>query len=127
MDVNEKLMALEKITEIEVFPDESPAELEKSISFVYEDERPILHGDDYPVADTAYIQLTLYTPAKMDYMDLKHKIRDYLEQEGFCVTSIQSWIDAGLTGTKRTRHTVFEINYTELRERGGYESWHIMD
>ena len=127
MDVNERLKGLERITGIQVFPDESPAEREKSISFVYEDERPILHGDDRPVADTVYIQLTLYTPSKLNYMDLKHRIRDYLEDEGFCVTSIQSWIDAGLTGTKRTRHTVFEINYTEPRERGGYKSWHIMD
>lgn len=116
MDVNEKLMNLKKVTGIPTFPDETPAEEEKSLSFVYEDERPVLNGDDRPVADTVYIQLTLYTPAKEDYMNLKHQIRDYLEEEGFCVTSISSWVEKGLTGTKRTRHTVFQMNYTEPRK-----------
>ena len=117
MDVNEKLMRLQEVTGgIPVYPDEAPAEEEKSISFVYEDERPILNGDNRPVADTVHIQLTLYTPQDMNPMDLKHKIRDYLEEQEFCVTSIQSWVEKKLTGTKRTRHTVFETNYTEPRK-----------
>ena len=116
MDLNEKLMGMEQATGITVFQDFAPAQEEKSITFTYEDERPVLHGNDRPVADTAYLQISLYTPEGFDYMPAKHAIRDYLEGAGFCVTSIQSWMDQNLTGTKRTRHTVFEANYTEMRK-----------
>lgn len=116
MDLNEKLMGMEQETGIPVFPDFAPAQEEKSITFTYEDEKPVLHGNNCPVADTAYLQISLYTPEGFDYMPAKHAIRDYLEGAGFSVTSIQSWLDQDLTGTKRTRHTVFEANYTEMRK-----------
>ena len=116
MDLNEKILGLEQVTGIPVFPDFAPAQYEKSITFTYEDEKPVSYGDNKPVADTAYLQISLYTPEGFDYMPAKHAIRDYLEESGFCVTSIQSWMDQDLTGTKRTRHTVFEANYTEERK-----------
>ena len=116
MDLNEKLMGMEQATDIPVFPDFAPAQEEKSITFTYEDEKPVLHGNNCPVADTAYLQISLYTPEGFDYMPAKHAIRDYLEGAGFSVTSIQSWLDKDLTGPKRTRHTVFEANYTETRK-----------
>ncbi len=116
MDLNAIIMGLEPVTEIPVYPDTAPAGEEKSISFTYEDERPEFFGNNIPIADTAYLQITLYTPEGYDYMDLKHMIRDYLEEKGFCVTSIESWLESGLTGTRRTRHTVFEANYTEPRK-----------
>lgn len=116
MDLNAIIIGLEPVTGISVYPDEVPAGEEKSLSFTYEDERPVFWGDNIPVADTAYLQITMYTPEGYDYINLKHVIRDYLEGKGFCVTSIESWLESGLTGTKRTRHTVFEVNYTEPRK-----------
>lgn len=117
MDVNEKLMGIEAVTGIPVYPDEVPEGNETGICFTYEDERPVLYGNDLPVADIVYIQINMYTSARLNYMNLKHKIRDYLEAEGFSVTSTASWIEKELTETERTRHTVFEANYTEPRKK----------
>ena len=80
MDLNEKLMKLEQVTGFPVFPDFAPAQEEKSITFTYEDEKPVLHGNNCPVADTAYLQISLYTPEGFDYMPAKHAIRDYLSR-----------------------------------------------
>lgn len=117
MDINEKLMGLETVTGIPVYPDEVPEGNETGICFTYEDERPVLYGDDRPLADTAYIQINMYTSARLNYMNLKHKLRNYLEAEGFRVTSIASWIEKELTETERTRHTTFDVNYTKPREK----------
>lgn len=117
MDVNARLMGLKTVTGIEVYPDEVPEGQETGICFTYEDERPVLYGNNRPMADTAYIQINMYTSARLNYMNLKHKVRDYLEAEGFRVTSIASWIEKELTETERTRHTVFEANYTEPRKK----------
>ncbi|MDD3369400.1 MAG: hypothetical protein PHP50_11050 [Lachnospiraceae bacterium] len=116
MNVNDKLNALKQETGLNVYPDVAPVSEKDYFVYTYEDERPAAYGDDCVTADIAYIQLSLYTQLKTEYMDLKHKARDYLESSGFCVTSIQSWVDDTMIGTDKTRHTVFEINYTEARK-----------
>ncbi len=115
MNVNEKLTGLKEVTGLNVYEDFTEEKKEKYLVFTYEDERPVFFGNDTPKADTAYIQLTLYTPAGFDYMELKHKIRNYLEQNGFDSPRISSWIEDEINGTKKIRHTVFETSYTEER------------
>ena len=63
---------------------------DKWITFTYEDERPGQIGDNGVTDDIAYMQVNLFTPKRFDYMELKEKIKSYLESVGV-VTSTRSW------------------------------------
>ncbi len=117
MNVNEKILGLQDVVNCPVEPDEYSGSKERYITFTYEDERPDVYADDKVITDEAYLQVAYFTPKSYDYMDDKHKIRDYLESQGFKVTTIRSWIEDALTGYQKIRHTVFEIYYTETRRK----------
>ena len=116
MNVNEKLRTLEEVTGYPVRPDIYTGGEDKYITFTYEDERPALVADNDETAETAYLQITLYTPEDFNYFSDKKKIKKHLKGQGFNVESIQSWLDDAKTGTKKTRHTVFIVNITEAVE-----------
>lgn len=116
MDLNEKLEELLSLTGLPVAQDEYTGPLSEYIIFTYEDERPAEHADNKATADTAYMQIQLITPKEFDYMVLKKKIRDLLEEADFFVTSIRSFLGDVYYGTERTRQTVFEVTYTEQRK-----------
>lgn len=115
MNVNEKLQKLEMVANCDVEPDEYGGNQNRYITYTYEDERPTTYGDNKPLEDTAYLQVSFFTPKSYNYMEDKHKIRNYLEEQGFKVTSIRSWVEDARTGYEKIRHTVFEVNYTESR------------
>lgn len=116
MDVDEKLWGL---TDLTGYPIEEGMYLGTEdiyFVYVYEDERPSFFADDESFADTAYIQLSFFSPKNHEYKRDKKLIRNYLEKNGFQVTSIQSWIDKkAITGTEDVRHTTFSINITQQR------------
>lgn len=117
MNVNPKILGLGDVVNCPVEPDVYSGSEDRYITFTYEDERPATHADNKSIADEAYIQISYFVPKKYDYMDDKHKIRDYLEEQGFKVTSMGCWIEDALTGYQKIRHLVFETNYTETRRK----------
>lgn len=90
MNVNPLITALKGKTGIEVVPDYYEGAADKWIAFTYEDERPAQKGDNAVTWDIAYIQVSLFTPGKFNYMSLKETIKTYLESIGI-VTNVQSW------------------------------------
>ncbi|MBP3784599.1 MAG: hypothetical protein J6I68_15240 [Butyrivibrio sp.] len=118
MNANQKIQNLQEILGIPVRPDEYEGDESKYITYTYNDESPSLYGDDDPLEDTAIIQVNLYTPTDFNYMDFKHRIRNYLETLGE-VTTIRSWIETFTSKNnleKKIRHTVLVVNITESRE-----------
>lgn len=113
MNINNHLITiLNNATGLKVSPDEYDGKDEKYIIFTYTDERPVSYGDNAPIGDIAYLQIQLVTPKKFNYMGLKHIIRDTLEENDFCVTSIRSMLGDSIQGTEHIRQTIFEVNYT---------------
>ncbi len=116
MNVNEKLKTLlEGPTGLKVDQDEHDGNDDKYIIFSYADERPETFADNKPDSDTVYLNIQLITPKNFNYMKLKHKIRDLLEDADFIVTSIRSFLGDVYFGTEKTRQTVLEVKYTEQR------------
>lgn len=116
MELNEKLKNLLSETGLPVEQDEYEGREDKYIIFIYEDERPVEHADNKPYADTVYLQIQLITPKNFNYMKLKRKIRNLLEDADFSVTSIRSFLGSVYVGTEKIRQTVFETEYTEARQ-----------
>lgn len=110
MNINKELIEiLAKATNLEVEPDEYTGTSDKYITFSYEDEQPVLWGDNRVLADTAYIQIQLITPKNFNYLTTKHLVRDALEDNDYIVTSIQSFVGDYIQGTEKTRQTVFTV------------------
>lgn len=117
MNVNQSLEKLGEVAGLDVSPDVYSGKADKYITYNYADEHPVLWGDDEVLADQAEIQVHLYTPPKFNYMELKHKIRDYLETLGI-VYPIGSWLDTYTSKNnleKEVRHTVFTVTITKER------------
>lgn len=117
MNINEKMKELEAVVGCDVEQDIYSGNGERYITFTYEDERPELCGDNRPLADTVYVQISYYCPKGYSYMADKHKIRDYLEKQGFKVTNIRCWLENELTGYQNIRHLIFETTYTQTRRK----------
>ena len=115
MDLNEILINLLGGTGLPVEQDLYKGKEDKYIVFTYEDESPEEHGDNRPIADTAYLQIQLITPNNFNYFNLKKKIRKLLEDADFSVTSIRSFLGDVYVGTEKIRQTVFQVEYTEGR------------
>lgn len=111
MNVNPLLQGLTEVTGLPVEPDLYEGEEDKYIVYTYQDERPVQWGDNRPLDDTAWIDVALYTPKRFNYMRLKHQVRDYLENKGFIVSDIRSWLDPDGNGDY-VRHTTFNAQYT---------------
>lgn len=117
MNLNEKIISLLGRTGLPVEQDEYEGKEKQYIIFTYEDEQPEGYGDDKPYADTVYIQVQLITPKNYNYFELKHQIRDLLEEADFIVTSIRSSLGDVYFGTEKTRQTIFQTEYTESRRK----------
>lgn len=117
MNVNEKILGLKEIADCPVVPDVYDGTEDRYITFTYEDERPDTRADNGVEADVSYIQIAYFVPKTYDYMNDKHRIRDYLEANGFQVTSIRSWIDADIIKEQYIRHVAFETSYLESRRK----------
>lgn len=115
MNLNKLLKSLLGETGLPVKQDEYTGENDKYIIFVYEDEHPEEHADNFVTADTAYIQVQLITPKEFDYFTLKERIRNLLEGADFSVTSIRSFLGDVANGTEKTRQTIFQTEYTQGR------------
>lgn len=116
MNINNHLITvLNNATGLSVSPDFYEGTDDKYILFSYIDERPISYGDNVPLGDTAYLQIQLITPKSYNYMNLKHQIRNALEENDFSVTSIRSMLGDAIQGTENIRQTIFEANYTMCR------------
>ena len=116
MNLNEKIITLLSSLGIPVEQDEYDGNEKIYITFTYGDERPDFFADNSPYADTVFIQIQLITPKNFNYFNLKQKIRSLLESADFSVTSIQSFLGDVYWGTEKIRQTVFEAEYTELRQ-----------
>ncbi|MBP5309634.1 MAG: hypothetical protein J6Z05_03310 [Lachnospiraceae bacterium] len=117
MDVNKDIQKLETVTGLPVSPDIYSGNAEKYIVYTYTDERTIFWGDDEALADQVIIQISMFTPPKFNYMELKHKIRDYLETLGE-LNEISSWIETytAKNNLEQTiRHTSFNVTITKER------------
>ena len=116
MDLTDILMRLADITGISVYQDICTNEdAEKYITIVYQDERPALCGNNRVLADQCDIYVSLYTPPQYDYFIIKKQIRDYLESNGFVVSSINSELETDITGD-RIRRTTFDCRYAGFRD-----------
>lgn len=110
MNVNGLIMTLQNTVNYPVAPDLYEGKEDKYITFTYEDERSALDADNEEQQTVAYLQITLYTPPLQEYMEDKKKIKAELKKLGFCVESIQSWVDS--YAPEKRRHTVFNVNIT---------------
>lgn len=102
-------------TGLPIEQDEYEGKKDKYIIFTYEDESPAAHADNAVTADTVYLQIQMIAPKEFNYFKFKKQIRSLLEGADFCVTSIRSFLGDVYQGTKKSRQTVFEVNYTEQR------------
>jgi hypothetical protein len=84
----------------------------KYIIYTYEDERASYHGDDGWEETTVSMQVQLITPKDYNYFADKAALKRLLENNGFSVEYIQSFLTDTLTGTDRVRQTVFSVYYT---------------
>lgn len=115
MDLTEKLMKIEDITDIPVYQDFCTDEkAEKYITYIYQDERPVLCGNNSVLADKCDIYVNLYTPPEFDYFAIKDKIRGYLEENEFVITSITSRVE-NYKPAKRIRRTTFDCTIAGFR------------
>ena len=117
MNVNAEIQTLSSITGLDVSPDIYTGNKEKFIVYTYTDERSVLWGDDEALADQATIQVSLYTPPKIDYMILKDQIRNYLESIGM-MNEIASWLEtytAKNNSEVTIRRTTFNVTITKER------------
>ncbi|MEZ3426327.1 MAG: hypothetical protein K1W13_02835 [Lachnospiraceae bacterium] len=117
MNVSHVIEKLTGVAGCPISPDVYSGNEARYITYTYEDERPDLQGDNLTLSDTAYIQVNYFVPKEYNYMADKHKIRDYLEENGFKVTSIRSWVENDITGYPNIRRLLFETNYTETRRK----------
>lgn len=115
MNLNSLLIELLGRTGLPVEQDEYSGKENKYILFVYADETPVQFGNDTVLADTAFLQIQLYTPKEFNYFALKKQIRNLLEGADFLVQSTRSFLGDEYTGTEKIRHTVFEASYTAHR------------
>lgn len=116
MDLTDILMAMEAVTGISVYQDICiDEEADKYITYIYQDERPVLCGNNKVLADQCDIYVNLYTPLNFDYFETKKKIRDYLEENEFSVRSIGTGIENDTSG-KKVRRTTFDCRYAAFRE-----------
>lgn len=82
--------------------------------FSYTDETGSLYGDNRAIEDTAYMRIQIYTPKNYNYMDLKHRTRDWLENKGFCITGIRTWLESKINDdAQKIRCTVIDMTYTD--------------
>lgn len=117
MNINPLLKSTLLFTGLPVEQDEYTGKKDRYIIFSYEDEIPLCFGDNRPGAYEALIHLQLITPKSFDYLSLKDEIRDKLEEAGFSVSSVTSFLGDKYMGTEKTRQTVYEISYTEGRRK----------
>lgn len=89
----------------------------KNITFTYEDEREMLYADNEGQEETAWLMVSMNTPRDYDYFRDKEKFKRELQKRGFNVESVQSWLESTMTGTQRTRRTVFSVNITRTIEK----------
>lgn len=89
----------------------------KNITFTYEDERETLYADNEGQEETAWLMVSMNTPRNYDYFRDKEKLKRELKKRGFNVESVESWLESTLTGTQRTRRTVFFVNITKTVEK----------
>lgn len=116
MTLNERIRTLlGEATGLPVEQDQYDGTSDKYILFIYEDERPVHHGDNEVLIDETDLQIQLFTPKEFDYLELKKVIRNTLEKAGFTVSSIRSFLGDGLTGTEKTRQTIFSVSWLEGR------------
>jgi hypothetical protein len=116
MDLTEILKKLEDETGIQVWQDICEDEdTDTYITYVYQDERPALHGDNRVLADQCEVYVNLYTPKNYDYFNKKKQIRDYLENSGFNVSSINTRVED--YGATKVRRTTFDCVYAEMRKK----------
>ena len=111
MNLNTKLLKLNNITGLQVEPDVYTGDDEEWITFNYVDENPSMFADDKAIEDVADMQVHLYVQDTTNYFELKHKIRDYLENIGGYGVSISTVYEKD---TKK-RHIIFEFEYAEGR------------
>ena len=112
MNVNPLMKKLEDVTKLPVVPDLYEGIEKKYITFTYEDERPIGFGDDVVLADTAYMQVNLFTPKNFNYMTLKTQIRDYLESIGVLTDTLSRVYQEN---NEQIRQTTFTVEISEER------------
>jgi len=117
MNINPDIQKLNEITGLPVSPDMYAYDGSKYITYEYTDERPVFWGDDTVLCDQATIRVNLFTPPKFNYMDIKHRIRDYLETLGI-VDEITSWIETFTAKNnleQAIRRTTFSVIITKER------------
>lgn len=117
MDLNEIIAGIGEEVGCEVEENVYTGDGKRYATFTYEDERPEIAGDNLPVADTAYIQISYFAPKDYSYKADKRKIRDYLERNGFIVTAMRSWVESAVSGYQDTRRVLFETQITQKREQ----------
>lgn len=114
MNVNPKIKALEKVTGYPVEQDEYEGTNDKYIVFTYEDERPVLNGDNKEAARAAYLMVCLFVPKSYNYFADKDKLEAELVKQGFTVESSQVWLEDARTGSEKIRRITISVNITDV-------------
>jgi hypothetical protein len=120
MDLTNKFKGLETATGIQMWQDICEDEdAAIYITYVYQDERTILRANNTPQIDMCEVYVNLYAPKQYDYFITKDALRDYLEENGFTVTSINTHIET--YRTVKVRRVTFDCRYSEGRKKGKQE------
>ena len=114
MNVNEKIMKLEKTTGYPVAPGLYQGDSDKYIIFTTEDERGGLYADDDSQTEEAVIQVQFICPHTFDYMATKKIIKRTMKEQGFSMGSFREMTNINpSTGAKEGRSLIFSFNIME--------------
>lgn len=89
---------------------------DKYITFSYVGERPGECADNMVTTKIVNLQIQLVTPKGFNYLSLKDKIWELLEQADFTVITVRSFLGDVIMGTEKIRQTVFDVSYAESRK-----------
>lgn len=114
MNVDSKVMELEKATGYTVAPGLYKGTSNKYIIYTTEDERPDLYADDDEQTEEAVIQVQFVCPYDFDYRETKKIIKKTMKEQGFTMESFREIANVSpATGVKESRSLIFSFKIME--------------
>lgn len=114
MNVDSKVMELEKATGYPVAPGLYKGTSDKYIIYTTEDERPDLYADDEDQTEEAVIQVQFICPYDFDYHETKKTIKRTMKEQGFRLESFNEMVNTNpASGVKESRSLAFSFKIME--------------
>lgn len=110
MNAFEMVQAAAKEVGVNAYPHTYNGKDKKWITYQMITERPDLFGDDSPEAVVSRVQINLFIPENINYLDLKNSLRKALENQGFTVPEV---VNSTIETDTKIRHITMECETDE--------------